>query len=235
MTGLRWLSYKQKNTGVTHTANISLKYIYQGFVFPGMHLSCLVDVSSLSCRIFITFESCFMTNGFLSLSFWTRLIADHSNAEPRHEQQKRPHESSHYGLWKTTAPRGVAAKSAMISRMLHKGLSKSCAAEWAMLFDLVSERLCRLEKAWGSTDVLDRRGSNSFTIPWLWILSLVAGFWFEWANSLSLYSSTGWLLGTGERMGQINVTITTKPTTSHTCKQTVDWAICSSQNQNSLF
>lgn len=34
-------------------------------------------------------------------------------------------------------------------------------------------------------------GGGRLTIPWCWTLSLLAGFWFEWVNSLSLYSSTG--------------------------------------------
>ena len=117
-----------------------------------------------------------------------------SSAEPTHSQWMRPHKSSHFGLWKTTAPRRAATKSAMISSMSHKvfvrGLKHSAVAYVTWLVS----RLRRGEDGWSFGGCVRNGGlgvkRDSLTIPWGLTLSLLAGFWFEWVKSLSLYSRT---------------------------------------------
>ena len=54
---------------------------------------------------------------------------------------------------------------------------------WPVLWNLKGFRKMKEENI--------RNNGNNITIPWLLTLPFGVGFWFEWVNSLSLYSSTG--------------------------------------------
>lgn len=54
---------------------------------------------------------------------------------------------------------------------------------WLVLWNLKGFRKMKEENI--------RNSGNNITIPWLLSLPLAVGFWCEWVNSLSLYSSTG--------------------------------------------